>query len=211
MKQIRHLNLLLQKELLKIILANKLKSYTIEITMPIVQAFRSGRQKHEVHLEEEKKKKQKSRGLSKSNAYCCWYWKTRVTQKQKQKVVEMMEKKVIECVDKAEQNNDTCMSYVIKGNGLKRKSEEIKKEVWDFWKLYLSLFDFVMKDHYNWYIIIILMTEVKQLYVCTCRCPINVRTKWMTRCFQVPNQQLLFQIVKFLMEYNSKVRNHWVC
>ena len=53
------------------ILANKLKSYTIEITVPIVQAFRSGRQKHEVHLEEEKKKKQKSRGLSKSNAYCC--------------------------------------------------------------------------------------------------------------------------------------------
>ena len=41
----------------------------------------------------------------------------------------MMEKEVIECMDKAEQNNDTCMSYVIKGNGLKRKSEEIKKEV----------------------------------------------------------------------------------
>ena len=27
------------------------------------------------------------------------------------------------------ENNDTCMSYVIKSNGLKRKSEEIKKEV----------------------------------------------------------------------------------
>ena len=41
-------------------LANKLKPHTIEITKPIVQAFRSGRQKYEVHLEEEKKKKQKS-------------------------------------------------------------------------------------------------------------------------------------------------------
>ena len=30
---------------------------------------------------------------------------------------------------KAKQNNDRCMSYVIKSNGLKRKSEEIKKEV----------------------------------------------------------------------------------
>ena len=41
----------------------------------------------------------------------------------------MMEKEVIECMEKAEQNNDTCMSYVIKSSGLKRKSEEIKKEV----------------------------------------------------------------------------------
>ena len=41
-------------------LANKLKPHTIEITKPIFQAFRSGRQKYEVHLEEEKKKKQKS-------------------------------------------------------------------------------------------------------------------------------------------------------
>ena len=29
---------------------------------------------------------------------------------------------------KAKQNNDKYMSYVIKSNGLKRKSEEIKKE-----------------------------------------------------------------------------------
>ena len=41
-------------------LANKLKPHTIEITKPIVQAFRSDRQKYEVHLEEEKKKKQTS-------------------------------------------------------------------------------------------------------------------------------------------------------
>ena len=41
-------------------IANKLKPHTIEITKPIDQAFRSGRQKYEVHLQEEKKKKQKS-------------------------------------------------------------------------------------------------------------------------------------------------------
>ena len=41
-------------------IANKLKPHTTEITKPIVQAFRSGRQKYEVHLQEEKKKKQKS-------------------------------------------------------------------------------------------------------------------------------------------------------
>ena len=55
--------------------------------------------------------------------------KLRVTQKQKQKAVEMVEKEVIECMEKAEQNNGTCMNYVIKSNGLKRKSEEIKREV----------------------------------------------------------------------------------
>ena len=38
----------------------------------------------------------------------------------------MMEKEVIECLEKTEQNNDTCMSYVIKHNGLKSKSEEIR-------------------------------------------------------------------------------------
>ena len=37
----------------------------------------------------------------------------------------MMEIEVIKCM---EQNN-TCMSYVIKNSGLKRKSEEIKREV----------------------------------------------------------------------------------
>ena len=42
-------------------LANKLKPPTIEITKPIVQALRSGRQIYEVHLEEQKTKKQKSK------------------------------------------------------------------------------------------------------------------------------------------------------
>ena len=41
----------------------------------------------------------------------------------------MMEKEGIEYMEKAEQNNGTCMSYVIKSNGLKRKIEEIKREV----------------------------------------------------------------------------------
>ena len=111
------------------ILANKLNPHTIEITKSIVQADRSGRQKFEVHLEEEKKKKQKFEAEVRAMRIAADVEKLRVTQKQKQKAVEMMEKEVIECMEKAEQNNDTCMSYVIKSNGLKRKSEEIKNEV----------------------------------------------------------------------------------
>ena len=34
----------------------------------------------------------------------------------------MVEKEVIECMEKAEQNNDTCMSYVTKSNGLREKN-----------------------------------------------------------------------------------------
>ena len=110
-------------------LANKLKPHTIEITKPIVQAFRSDRQKYEVHLEEEKKKKQKSEAEVRAMHIAADIEKPRVTQKQKQKPVEIMKKEVIECMEKGEQNNAICMSYVIKSNVLKRMSEEIKKEV----------------------------------------------------------------------------------
>ena len=110
-------------------LANKLKPHTIEITKPIVQAFRSDRQKYEVHLEEEKKKKQKSEAEVRAMHIAADIEKPRVTQKQKHKPVEIMKKEVIECMEKGEQNNDICMSYVIKSNVLKRMSEEIKKEI----------------------------------------------------------------------------------
>ena len=68
-------------------LANKLKPHTIEISEPVVQVFRSGRQKYEVHLVEEKKKKQKSETEVRAMQS---YSET------KKKVVEMMEKEVIE-------------------------------------------------------------------------------------------------------------------
>ena len=43
--------------------------------------------------------------------------------------MEIMEKEVIECMEKAEKKKDTSMSYVIKSNGLKRKNKETKKNV----------------------------------------------------------------------------------
>ena len=65
-------------------IANKLKPHTIEITKPIVQAFRSGTQKYEVHLQEEKKKKQKSEAELGAMHIPADIEKLRVTQKQKQ-------------------------------------------------------------------------------------------------------------------------------
>lgn len=110
-------------------IANNLKPHTIEITKQIIRAFKSGRQKYSLHLEEEKKKKEKSELQIKAQHIAADIDKIRVLQKQKQKAVEMMEKEVVECMEKAEKNNDTCMSYVIKSNGLKRKSQETKKEI----------------------------------------------------------------------------------
>ena len=82
------------------ILANKLKPHTIAITKPFVQAFRSGRQKYEVHLEEKKNKKQKSEAEVRAMYIAADIEKLRVTQKQKQEAVEMIEKEVIECMEK---------------------------------------------------------------------------------------------------------------
>ena len=41
----------------------------------------------------------------------------------------MLDYKIIECMEKAEKNNSTCMSLIIKSNRLERKSDETKKEV----------------------------------------------------------------------------------
>ena len=43
---------------------------------------------------------------------------------QMQRAIDIMEKEFVECIEKAEARND--MSLVIKGNGLKRKSEQTK-------------------------------------------------------------------------------------
>ena len=43
---------------------------------------------------------------------------------QMQQAIDIMEKELVDCIEKAEARND--MSLVIKGNGLKRKSEQTK-------------------------------------------------------------------------------------
>ena len=46
---------------------------------------------------------------------------------QLQRAIDIMEKEFIDCMEKAEARND--MSLVIKGNGLKRKSEQAKGDL----------------------------------------------------------------------------------
>ena len=50
--------------------------------------------------------------------------KLRVQRRQLEKTVDMMEGEFVECVRLAEEKND--LSFVYKGNGLKRKSSKVK-------------------------------------------------------------------------------------
>ena len=52
------------RRIINVHISNNLKSHSIEITKPLVQAFKSGKQKYSIHLEEKKKE-----------------WKVRVTRR----------------------------------------------------------------------------------------------------------------------------------
>ena len=105
-------------------LSHDLKSYTIKISKPHVLAFKSARQKYEIYLEEERKSKQRSKAEQRAMHMEADIDKLRVQRRQLEKTVDMMEEKFVECIRLAEEEND--FSFVSKGNGLKRKSSEIK-------------------------------------------------------------------------------------
>ena len=115
----------------------------------------------------------------------------------------MMEKEVIECLEKTEQNNDTCMSYVIKHNGLKSKSEEIRNVE-------------LLENE-----IVVLEAKKKELFWTTAWCSYVVLCLFELRwkecswlCFgHLRFLKALSKSVwlKFLMESNRNVPTHWVC
>ena len=105
-------------------LSHDLKPYTIKISKPLVLAFKSARQKYEVHLEEERKSKQRSKAEQTAMHMEADIDNLRVQRWQLERAVDMMEEEFVECIRLAEEKND--LSFVYKGNGLKRKSSEIK-------------------------------------------------------------------------------------
>ena len=101
-------------------LSHDLKPYTIEISKPLVLAFKSARQKYEIHLEEERKSKQRSKAEQRAMHMEAEIDKLRVQRRQLEKTADIMEEEFVECVRLAEEKN--YLSFVYKGNGLKRKS-----------------------------------------------------------------------------------------
>ena len=55
-------------------LSFNLKPHTIEITNSLIVAFKSSRQRYEIHLEEDKKKKTSDWSWEKGCGYGGWYW-----------------------------------------------------------------------------------------------------------------------------------------
>ena len=120
-------NTIISKRLIKDhMLAHRLEPHTIEITKPMIKSFRAARQRYDIHLEEEKKLKEKNDAERRAQPIAADIEKLRTKQKNLAKAIELMETKCFQCVELAEKKDN---SFVIKGNGLKRKSEESKKEM----------------------------------------------------------------------------------
>ena len=108
-------------------LAYRLEPHTIEITKLMIKSFRAAHQRCDIHLEEEKKLKEKNDAERRAQIIAADTEKLRTKQKNLAKAIELKETKCFQCMELAEKKDD--MSFVIKGNGLKRKSGESKKEI----------------------------------------------------------------------------------
>ena len=80
-----------------------------------------------IELDNAKKEKEKTEQEQKVMHITADIEKLNQKIKTAKKAIEMMEKEVTECMELAEEKSD--LSYVKKGNGLKRKSSETKQEV----------------------------------------------------------------------------------
>ena len=105
-------------------LSFNLKPHTIEITNPLIVAFKSSRWRYEVHLEEEKEKKEMFEADKKAMHTAADIDKLKVKRGQLERAMEMMESEFVECIIPAEDKYD--LAYVHKGLELKRKSIETK-------------------------------------------------------------------------------------
>ena len=92
----------------------------------MIKSFRLARQKYCIHLEEEKKNKVESEMGMRAKLITDYSDKIKLQRKDLSKAI-MMETESNECMQLAEKKKD--LSYVIKGNALKRKSEQTKKEL----------------------------------------------------------------------------------
>ena len=93
----------------------------------MIKSFRSARQKYYIHLEKEKNNKVVSEMEMRARLITDDIDKIKLQQKNLSKTITMTETESNECMQLAEKKKD--LSYVIKGNALKRKSEETRKEL----------------------------------------------------------------------------------
>ena len=93
----------------------------------MIKSFISAHQKYYIHLEEEKKNKVESEMEMRARLITDDIDKIKLQQKDLSKAITMMETELNGYMQLAEKKKD--LSYVIKCNTLKRKSEQTKKEL----------------------------------------------------------------------------------
>ena len=105
--------------------SHKLKLQTIEINKDLFKSVKSTRSKWKV-AREEKKQHQKKTDLENQKTLIS---KEQVKEKcdTLKKAINIMESEFVECIKQAELENNKTL--VIKGNALKRKSEETKQDL----------------------------------------------------------------------------------
>ena len=108
-------------------IAKGLQPHTIKIDKPIMLAAKGARQKYTLYLEEQTKIKASDEEARRAVHLSTDINKIKVKCDQFKKAISMMESEFVDCITMAEKKNN--MSYAIKGNALKRKSEKTSEEL----------------------------------------------------------------------------------
>ena len=126
-------NTIIAKRIIKDnMLSNDLAPHAIIISCTMIKSFRSARPKYYIHFEEGKKNKVESEMEMRARLITDDIDKIKLQQKDLSKAITMMDTESNECMQLAEKKKD--LSYVIKGNTLKRKSEKNKERTCHFAK-----------------------------------------------------------------------------
>ena len=121
-------NTIIAKRIIKDnMLSNDLAPHAIIISCTMIKSFRSARPKYYIHFEEGKKNKVESEMEMRARLITDDIDKIKLQQKDLSKAITMMETELNGYMQLAEKKKD--LSYVIKCNTLKRKSEQTKKEL----------------------------------------------------------------------------------
>ena len=109
------------------ILANNLKLHTIQTSNPMVRAFNGAHQRYAIYLDDENKKKIQTKYKEKAKHITSNIKNLKQKLKTNQKAVSVMEDKYTQCMELAEKKHD--LMFVVKGNRLKRKCDQVKEEM----------------------------------------------------------------------------------
>ena len=123
-------------------LSNDLKPHNIDISKSMVKGFKSAHGKYQMHLEDQRQKRISTEAETKAMHLSNEIETLKGKVEQMSKGVAMMDAEFFECVEVAEKKHD--ISFVIKCNALKRKSDQTEE---DILKLENQIAELEMKKH----------------------------------------------------------------